>query len=110
MTRRVFTTTEGNTHLARIKQFEDLLAAEQLKRPHREKYVLWGKDEVPEWLKLELETLLKEINSQREAAELAPITMRDLRRVETMACGHSDYSHKLSIYCAELCLGDDIRP
>ena len=100
----------GMRHLDRIKQFEEKLAAEQTKRPRREKYVLWGKDEVPEWLKLELEMLLSEINSQRGAAELAPITMRDLRRVETMACGHSGYSHKLAIYCAELCVGDHIDP
>jgi len=90
-------------HLDRIKQFEDMLAAEQEKRPKRDKYVQWGNDTVPAWLKAELEMLLREINSQRDAADLPALNMRDLRRVETMACGHTDYSHKLALYCAELC-------
>jgi len=93
-----------------IDHFRSLLAAEQAKRSKREKYVLWGDEEVPEWLKAELEMLLREVNAQREARDLKPVQMRDIRRLDTMACGHSDYSLKLALYCVEACYGDAVEP
>lgn len=93
-----------------IDHFRKLLAEEQAKRPSREKYVRWGDEDVPEWLKAELEMLRMEVNLQRRERGLRLVQMRDIRRLDTMASGHSDYSVKLAIYCAELSVGDSVTP
>ena len=53
-----------------------------------------GKPE-PEWIVREREFMHQQVN---------------IERVESMACGHSDYTRKFAIYCAELVLlVDDVR-
>lgn len=37
-----------------------------------------------------------------------PLTSAQIERVEQWACGHSDYSSKFALYCAELVL--DVGP
>lgn len=68
-----------------------------------------GQKEV-EWVIKEREFMLSTVNSERASRGKPPVTMESIRRVETMSCGHFDYSRKFSIYCAELVLfADDAR-
>lgn len=63
----------------------------------------WGyKDTVPEWNLFEMTAMRDIVNREREKNKLPLITLLDIRRVESMACGHSDYSSKFALYCAEL--------
>lgn len=39
-----------------------------------------------------------------------PVLLSEIKRVETMACGHFDYSSKFALYCAELAQGLDVKP
>jgi len=51
------------------------------------------------------------VNKERLDQGLALVTIESVERVETMAEGHSDYSSKFALYCAELALGlRDIKP
>ena len=73
----------------------------------------WGyKTKVPEWHLYELGTMLLEVNRFRTANKLSPIDIVQLQRVESMACGHSDYSSKFALYCAELAIKNvkEIKP
>jgi hypothetical protein len=58
-----------------------------------------------EWIEAERDVMLDAVNRERIAAHLEPVTMADIQRVETWACGHSDYSSKFALYCAEIALG-----
>jgi hypothetical protein len=64
-----------------------------------------GKPEV-EWITKEREFMLQQVNIERAGLHKPAKTMADIRRVETMAMGHSDYTRKFAIYCAELVLLD----
>lgn len=57
-----------------------------------------------EWVEKERNAMFNEINRQRSARGLSPISLKELMRVESMACGHIDYSTKFALYCAELVL------
>lgn len=47
---------------------------------------------------------------ERQKLGLSPIKLSEIKRVETMACGHIDYSSKFALYCAELVLGLNVQP
>lgn len=66
---------------------------------------------IPEWVVYERQCLLKAINEKREELGLEPIEEKQVLRVEQMACGHTDYASKYTLYCTELALGyGNIRP
>ena len=68
----------------------------------------WGE---PGYVAYERDVMLTAVNKERSARGLAPVTIRDFMRVEQLAVGHTDYSTKLSLYCAELAVGEiDIQP
>jgi len=39
-----------------------------------------------------------------------PVTIEDIKRVEGWAAGHSDYTFKFALYCAELSIGKSKHP
>lgn len=71
------------------------LTAQQAKR---KQYSLDG------WITAERKLMLDETNKWRMMLGKSPIAEAAVRRVEQWACGHSDYSSKFALYCAELVL------
>lgn len=68
-----------------------------------------GKPE-PEWIVREREFMHQQVNIERATLHKTAVPITDIERVESMACGHSDYTRKFAIYCAELVLlVDDVR-
>lgn len=59
----------------------------------------------PDWVLHERRVMRDAVNAVRIDAGLAPVAIAAVERVETMAVGHSDYSSKFALYCAELALG-----
>jgi hypothetical protein len=57
------------------------------------------------WILRELTAMLNAVNTERVRRRLSVITMEELQRRERLAQGHSDYSQKVALYCAELALG-----
>lgn len=92
------------TRIQLIDQFDELIRKLQGQRHKRPKMVKLGQEEVPEWHIYEMEGVLAEVNRQREANGFGRARMRDISRVEQMACGHSDYSRKLARYAADMSL------
>lgn len=56
------------------------------------------------WMVYERQVMLACVNAERKKAELPLVTLEDVERVEGGAAGHSDYSSKFALYCAELAL------
>lgn len=86
------------THLHRI--FTRLIQAEHAKRPSRPG-TLNGE---PEWVILERDALLQDVNAQRGLLGKVPITTDIFIRREQTCVGHVDYASKLCIACVELVL------
>lgn len=62
------------------------------------------------WILREQEAMLQAVNLERVRRQRAPITMETLIRREQLAVGHTDYSIKFALYCAELVLDLPARP
>ena len=56
----------------------------------------------PVWVILEAAAMLKRVNEWRQFYDKKPLSKKDYERKERMCQGHSDYQHKLAIYCTEL--------
>ncbi|MGN7186967.1 hypothetical protein [Microbacterium enclense] len=54
------------------------------------------------WVLFERQAMLVAVNERRASAGLDPVTLGDVERVETSACGHIDYARKFAWGCAEL--------
>lgn len=55
-----------------------------------------------DWIEHERATMLDVVNCERTCMRKLPILLEDIERVEKRALGHSDYSYKFALYCAEL--------
>lgn len=75
-----------------------ILAALTRQQSKRDSYDLDG------WIAAERQVMLSATNAWREKLGSLPVTESDIRRVEQWACGHSDYSSKFALYCAEIAL------
>lgn len=75
-----------------------ILTAAQEERPARE-YVTSGE---LGWVIYERETMHQAVNEARAEAGKQPLTVDQIEQVESEADGHSDYSRKFALYCAEL--------
>lgn len=76
----------------------DILSAAQTK--FRKKY-----PDTADWIAKEHEVMLNEVNRMLADRGRSTITLTDLRAAEQLAVGHTDYSSKFSLYCAEIVLG-----
>lgn len=88
-------------------QMLKVLSTAQKERKQREGLVRvktpWGHDDtIPAWCLHEMNVMLEEVNRRRTASGLPEITLQDVQKVESQACGHSDYTSKFALYCAEL--------
>lgn len=54
-----------------------------------------------EWVIYEREVMLRAVNAVR-LQKKPQTTIEEVHRVEEMAVGHVDYSHKFAFYCAQL--------
>jgi hypothetical protein len=57
----------------------------------------------PEWVIAERKAMFETVNAIRAKHGFPDIDMMDILSVERSATGHSDYSSKFALYCAELC-------
>ncbi len=89
------------------KRMLAVLSAAQAERPSRGKWVTDADvdEEGPAWVFHERRTMFDAVNKERAARRLPPIELKSLLRAENLATGHSDYSAKFALYCAELALG-----
>lgn len=55
-----------------------------------------------DWVLYEQRVLLDIINRERSNLGKKPITSERFKRVEALAVGHSDYNHKMALYCTDL--------
>ena len=58
------------------------------------------------WALYERTRMMDEVNAVRKEINKPPVEMRDVTWIENMAAGHSDYSSKFALYCAELALDE----
>lgn len=91
-------------------RFHAVLSAAQTERHMRDDLVK-GPNSQPEcgWVAFEREVMHREVNQARADHGLAAIPLEQVQRVENLAVGHSDYTKKFALYCAELAAGID-RP
>lgn len=57
------------------------------------------------WHAHEMEVVLQKVNDLRARSGLAEVHLDALQRVESMACGHVDYTTKFALYASELAEG-----
>lgn len=81
-----------------------VLARAQEERPVRPDLVPSGGGMECEWAAFEREAMHQEVNRLRQEQKLPQVAAEEIRRRESWAVGHSDYSRKLALYCAELAL------
>lgn len=86
--------------------FLSVLSEAQKERPMRESLVD-RPDGLPEieWAAYERSVMHGEVNRIRHTHGLGPVTLAMVERLEGRAVGHSDYSLKFALYCAEMALG-----
>lgn len=54
------------------------------------------------WFDAAIDVMHHAVNSERRERGLAAVDRGAIERIERMALGHSDYSQKFALYCAEL--------
>lgn len=84
--------------LALRDQLLHTLTEAQEERPARE-YVISGE---LGWVIYERETMHRAVNEARAEVGKQSLTIDQIEQVESLATGHSDYSSKYALYCAEL--------
>lgn len=82
-----------------------VLAEAQEERPRRQELVE-GPDGSPEcaWAAYERGVMHMEVNRVRAQHERSEIPLKLIERADRQAAGHSDYTFKFALYCAELAL------
>lgn len=92
--------------MTRLKSTIDVLratlASAQEERPQRPDLINGPDGPECEWAVYERARMYETVNAIRAERGLAPVPVEDVTRVERLAVGHSDYSRKFALYCAEL--------
>lgn len=60
---------------------------------------------VTTWINYERQVMLTAVNDERQARGLPSASIDDIATRDGWAAGHSDYSSKFALYCAELACG-----
>ena len=58
----------------------------------------------PAWVAYERKMMHEAVNRERTERSKKPIDVVEIKRVELLALGHTDYGEKFALYCAELVL------
>jgi hypothetical protein len=70
-----------------------------------------GADADASWIERVQRAMLAAVNGVRAGRGVDLVALADIARVERSAIGHSDYSHKFALHCAELAWrSDDDEP
>ncbi len=56
------------------------------------------------WIAYERGVMFAAVQEERAKLGKAPVPLTEIERVERLACGHSDYTRKFALGCAELVL------
>lgn len=84
-----------------------LLSALQVAQKERPQRLDNDGSGLPEWIAYELGVMHGMVNQLREELGLPPVGIEQVEAVEQQAVGHSDYSTKFALYCAELVLSKE---
>ncbi len=97
----------GQERIQLRDHFLTLLVKAQGERSRRDDMVP-GPDgwKEPGWIVYERQVMFDEVNRLRGTRGRAPVTLKDVMKVEGCASGHVDYSRKYALYCAEIVLGE----
>lgn len=95
--------TDPNAWRAAYDSLLEVLQAAQQERGRRGEFVPGpdGREELA-WVIYERQRMLDAVNELRAKAASSPVTLDAVIRAETTACGHSDYTSKFAIACADL--------
>lgn len=80
------------------------LTSTQAERPDRPGMVDGPDGPECEWAAYERACMHQAVNKIRTDEQLTVVALDDILRVERLAAGHSDYSRKFALYCAELAM------
>lgn len=76
------------------------LASAQAERPQRGE---WDAESGElGWVTHERAVMLDAVNALRQGRGLHAVGVDDVKRAESSACGHVDYTKKFALYCSEL--------
>jgi hypothetical protein len=92
-------------HQKLIVDFESYLSELRKERRDRAGLTQLGEETYPEWAAFEIESLFSRINEERKNLGLDPCALQEVQLADSQASGHSDYSHKFALYCAEIAQG-----
>jgi hypothetical protein len=97
-------TTVDSRALLRVQDsLLHVLAEQQQYRPIRTGLI----DGELSWIVAERLVMFATVNRLRSNYGLPPIQLSSVQRAERQAVGHSDYSKKFALYCAELVLKEN---
>ena len=89
---------EISKFLLLINYFQDILQSAQEHRAERNHFI---ENELG-WITFERKIMFNAVNDKRLEFNLSPLTLDQFRKAENSAVGHTDYTHKFALYCAEL--------
>ena len=89
-------------HEKLIKEFEDHLNELQKERKNRPDTIDFKGQNLPAWAVFEIIGMFDKVNQARKKLELDQCQLDQIVLADKSAAGHSDYSHKFSLYCAEI--------
>ncbi|MDT0307227.1 hypothetical protein RM780_09655 [Streptomyces sp. DSM 44917] len=90
-----------------VRRFRSVLTAAQGERPTRPGLVVLesGRTESA-WVAHERSVMHQEVNRVRAELALPAVSLEAVAAAEEQAVGHSDYSGKFAMYCADLATGE----
>jgi uncharacterized protein YkwD len=89
------------------ERFLQVLEEAQRHRGEMPELVQFAGERAPAWHIFELKKMLEAVNKERQKLNLPEVTMDAVVKVNQYATGHSDYTRKFALYCAELGVGQD---
>ncbi len=95
-----------NQRLALRDLLLNVLSTAQKERPRLRSAPLNNGE--PAFVLFERNAMFDAVTRERAKLGKGPRSMADLERVESQASGHSDYSSKFALYCAELVLNESL--
>lgn len=95
--------------LALVQHFRRTLIAAQGERAERPDLVGSPNGEAEcAWAAFERDVMFREVNRLRTEEGFEPVSIEEVMRVESWACGHLDYTAKFALYCAEMAAGFEV--
>jgi hypothetical protein len=95
------TTTQFTNLQSLFGEMRRILTHAQEQRDDRQEVI----DGELDWIRYERQTMHDAVNQARADRGLPPTPLTLIERAEKQATGHSDYTKKFALYCAELALG-----